>query len=318
MLNVNAETVAAALPYDQLIDALNAAFAAEVDVPLRAHHEIPVPGGTDGTLLLMPAWRSGQSIGIKIATVFPDNASLGSPAVFASYLLLSAETGVPVAVLDGTEITVRRTAAASALASRYLSREDSRRLLMVGTGNLAPHMVLAHASARPIAQVSIWGRREEAALDLARRLEATGLHTDVVTELDRAVARADIISCATLAGEPLIRGDWLVPGQHLDLVGAFTPAMREADDEALKRADIYVDTRAGALAEAGEIVQGIANGAIDEDRICGELSELAKGTVGGRSDDAAITLFKSVGTALEDLAAAELVIRNLDFAIDAS
>jgi alanine dehydrogenase len=311
MLNVNAETVARALPYDQLIDALNTAFAADVEVPLRAHHTVPVPDGTDGTLLLMPAWSEGQSIGIKVATVFPDNADLGSPAVFASYLLLSAETGVPVAVLDGTEITVRRTAAASALASRYLSREDSTRLLMVGTGNLAPHMVLAHASVRPIEQVSVWGRREEAATDLAGRLEAAGLQAMVVTDLEEAVATADIVSCATLASEPLISGNWLLPGQHLDLVGAFTPTMREADDEALKRADVYVDTRAGALSEAGEIVQGIANGAISEDRICGELSELANGTVDGRRDDAAITLFKSVGTALEDLAAAELVIRNL-------
>jgi alanine dehydrogenase len=306
MLNVNAETVARALPYDQLIDALNTAFAADVEVPLRAHHTVPVPDGTDGTLLLMPAWSEGQSIGIKVATVFPDNADLGSPAVFASYLLLSAETGVPVAVLDGTEITVRRTAAASALASRYLSREDSTRLL-----------VLAHASVRPIEQVSVWGRREEAATDLAGRLEAAGLQAMVVTDLEEAVATADIVSCATLASEPLISGNWLLPGQHLDLVGAFTPTMREADDEALKRADVYVDTRAGALSEAGEIVQGIANGAISEDRICGELSELANGTVDGRRDDAAITLFKSVGTALEDLAAAELVIRNLGSASDA-
>ena len=117
MMTVNAESVATALPYDQLVDALNVAFAGDTEVPLRAHHTVPVAGGTDGTLLLMPAWSTGRSIGIKVATVFPDNAKLDSPAVFASYLLLSAETGVPVAVLDGTEITVRRTAAASALAS---------------------------------------------------------------------------------------------------------------------------------------------------------------------------------------------------------
>lgn len=313
MMTVNAESVAKALPYAQLVDALDAAFATDIRVPLRAHHTVPVPGGTDGTLLLMPAWSEGQSIGIKVATVFPDNASIGSPAVFASYLLLSAETGIPLAVLDGTEITVRRTAAASALASRYLSREDSAHLLMVGTGNLAPHMVHAHASVRPITQVSVWGRRETAARALAERLAASGLQAKAAIDLEAAVAEADIISCATLASEPLVHGAWLRPGQHLDLVGAFTPAMREADDEALRRADVYVDTRNGALSEAGELVQGIANGAIKEDEVCGELSELARGGINGRQDNDAITLFKSVGTALEDLAAAELAITNLEF-----
>ncbi len=313
MMTVNAESVAEALPYAQLVDALDAAFATDIEVPLRAHHTVPVPGGTDGTLLLMPAWSEGRSIGIKVATVFPDNASLGSPAVFASYLLLSAETGVPVAVLDGTEITVRRTAAASALASRYLSREDSAHLLMVGTGNLAPHMVLAHASVRPITQVTVWGRRETKAEDLAGRLAASGLRAEAAIDLEAAVSAADIISCATLASEPLINGAWLRPGHHLDLVGAFTPAMREADDEALRRADVYVDTRTGAFSEAGELVQAMASGALGKDEVCGELCELARGVVAGRQDNEAITLFKSVGTALEDLAAAELAMWNLGF-----
>lgn len=306
---VDAETVAKALPYDQLISALGRAFASGAQVPLRAHHTVPVPGGTDGTLLLMPAWQPGRSIGIKIATVFPDNAKIDSPAVFASYLLLSAESGVPVAVLDGTELTVRRTAAASALASSYLSREDASQLLMVGTGNLAPHLVIAHATARPITNVVIWGRRKQAAESLAEQIATTGLVATATDKLEAAVAAADIISCATLASDPLIKGGWLQPGQHLDLVGAFRPDMREADDDALRRADVYVDTRTGALSEAGEIVQGIEYGTINESDICGELSELALGSVNGRQDASAITLFKSVGTALEDLAAAELAMQ---------
>lgn len=310
MMTADAQSVARALPYDQLITALDKAFAADVEVPVRAHHTVPVPDGTDGTLLLMPAWQAGKSIGIKIATVFPDNARLDSPAVFASYLLLSAESGVPVAVLDGTELTVRRTAAASALASRYLSRENSSRLLMVGTGNLAPHLVMAHATARPISEVLIWGRRESVANELATQIAQAGLKAQAAGDLESAVGQVDIISCATLASDPLIEGEWLSEGQHLDLVGAFRPDMREADDEALRRADVYVDTRTGALSEAGEMVQGIASGAISEDDICGELSDLAMGRVPGRQDDAAITLFKSVGTALEDLAAAELTMQN--------
>ncbi len=310
MLILDAEKVAALLPYDQLIDALGKAFAVDVVVPQRSHHNVPVPGGNDGTLLLMPAWQQGCGMGVKIVTVFPDNSKQDYPAVFASYFLMSAATGVPVAVLDGTELTVRRTAAASALASTYLSRENSKRLLMVGTGNLAPHLVAAHATARPIEEVVIWGRRREKAAKLAARFATSSFSVSVADDLESAVSAADIISCATLATEPLIRGAWLKEGQHIDLVGAFKPDMREADSEAIRRASVYVDTRAGALVEAGEIVQGIASGSIDEDDICGELSQLASGKISGRESIEAITLFKSVGTALEDLAAADLAMRN--------
>ncbi|MDH5344455.1 MAG: ornithine cyclodeaminase family protein, partial [Gammaproteobacteria bacterium] len=156
---LTAADVAKALPYDALMDALDQAFASDIEVPQRAHHDVAVPGGADGTLLLMPAWQPGGNLGVKIATVFPDNAQRSLPAVFASYFLADAETGVPAAILDGTELTLRRTAAASALASRYLSRRESRTLLVVGTGNLAPHLVRAHAVARPIERIIAWGRR---------------------------------------------------------------------------------------------------------------------------------------------------------------
>lgn len=310
MLTLDAVEVAEALPYDQLISALGDAFAGEYEVPLRTHHEVPLPGGNPGTLLLMPAWRPGGSMGVKIASVFPDNAAKALPAVYASYLLMDATTGMPVAVLDGTELTLRRTAAASALASRCLSRSDSSRLLMVGTGNLAPHLVAAHALARPITEVLIWGRRRETADKLAARLDSSAFAVSVCDNLEVGVRRADIVSCATLAREPLVHGEWLAAGQHLDLVGAFTPGMREADGLALERAEIYVDTKAGALAEAGDIVQAIDGGSIAESDIRGELRDLVTGQASGRTSDDAITLFKSVGTAIEDLVAAELVMRN--------
>ena len=308
---LDAKAVADALPYDQLIAALDEAFRDDIDVPLRAHHEVPVPKGTDGTLLLMPAWRRGESLGVKIATVFPDNATRSLPAVFASYLLMHGQTGEPVAVLDGSEITLRRTAAASALAASYLARDDAAHLLMVGTGQLAPHLVAAHAAARPIRRVSIWGRRREAAEALAGKIGAVASDVDVVGDLGDAVGRADIISCATLSSEPLIRGAWLVDGQHVDLVGAFRPDMREADTDAVCRAEVYVDTRAGALSEAGELTQAIDSGRFAADDVRGELADLAAGNVSGRRDDRQVTLFKSVGTALEDLAAAELALRSI-------
>ena len=303
---MDANAVADALPYRALVEALREAFAGDIDVPLRAHHDIQVPGGSDATLLLMPAWQRGQSIGVKIATVFPDNGTRALPAVFASYFLMNGETGQPEAVLDGTELTVRRTACASALASTYLSREDSKTLTMVGTGNLAPHLIRAHATVRPVEKVVIWGRRPEAAEALAKRLGSEAFRATATSSLEEAVADADIISCATLSSEPLVMGDWLRPGQHLDLVGAFKPDMRETDDVALSKAELYVDTRAGALSEAGEVVQAVKSGAIDSGDIRGELSELCRDEIKGRTDEQAITVFKSVGTALEDLAAASL------------
>jgi ornithine cyclodeaminase len=206
---------------------------------------------------------------------------------------------------------LRRTAAASALASRYLSREDSKKLLMIGTGSLAPHLIAAHATVRAIDEVAIWGRRKAAAMQIAERVAATVSNVSVSENLEEAIAAADIISSATLAVDPLIRGDWLRPGQHVDLVGAYRPDMREADTAALVRASVYVDTYTGALAEAGEIVQALKSNSLTRDRISGELRELATGKVSGRCDSQQITLFKSVGTALEDLAAAELAVHNV-------
>jgi ornithine cyclodeaminase len=271
---------------------------------------VALPDGNPGKLLLMPAWQSAGSMGVKIATVFPDNAAQGYPAVFASYILMSAETGVPVAFLDGTEITLRRSAAASALASTYLSRSNSTRLLMVGTGNLAPHLIAAHATARAITDICIWGRRREAAEKLAATFATSSFSVTVSDNLEKAVGHADVISCATLAIDPLVEGRWLLPGQHLDLVGAFKPDMREADSEAVSRADVYVDTRAGVMSEAGEIVQAIKDGSIQASDIKGELRDLVTGSAGGRTSDESITLFKSVGTAVADLVAAELALKN--------
>ena len=312
MLNLDADSVANALPYDQLISALDEAFKAGATVPERRHLEVTVPGHADGTLLLMPCWQTDGNMGVKIATVFPGNAAKGLSAVYASYFLMDASTGEPIAVLDGTELTLRRTAAASALASTYLSRSDSKTLLMVGTGKLAPHLIASHASARPIDRVLIWGRREEAAKDIESKLSTVSFEIGVVTDLEAAIDGVDIISCATLARDPLIKGDWLQEGQHLDLVGAYKPDMRETDSTAVSRAKVYVDTYSGALSEAGDILQAIQEEAIKETDIEGDLEKLSRGQCQGRTSNNAITLFKSVGTALEDLAAAELAIKNYD------
>ncbi len=309
---VTADEIANVLTYGALVDALANAFRSEIAVPVRHHHTLP-QAGTDATLLLMPAWteEGERFLGCKIITVFPDNATQGRPSVYGQYLLMSGETGEPLALIEGRTLTAWRTAAASALASRYLSREDSSHLVMVGAGALAPHLVQAHASVRPIKRVTVWNRTKARAVSMAFGLAVSGIETEVTDDLEEAVRDADIVSCATLSATPIIKGEWLKKGAHLDLVGGFTPRMRETDDQAVKRARVYVDTIAGATKEAGDIVVPLKKGIIKRSAIKGDLFDLCRGEVKGRSSASQITLFKSVGTAIEDLAAAMLVWKGL-------
>ncbi|MGD0491956.1 MAG: ornithine cyclodeaminase family protein [Steroidobacteraceae bacterium] len=307
MLQLDAAALAARLPRQALIDALEQAFRTPAVVPERRHYQIQSgnPGQQPGTLLLMPAWRVGGALGIKLVTIYPDNALRSLPAVAATYLLLDAETGRPRALLDGGELTLRRTGAASALASRFLSAPDASRLTMVGTGRLAPHLIESHAAVRPIREIRIWGRNAAHSRALAVSLQRPGWVVSATEDLEGAVRWAEVVSCATLSRQPLVRGEWLAAGQHLDLVGAFTPDMCEADDAAVARSELFVDTRQGALSESGELIGAIRRGVIDATSVRGDLSDLVSDRA-ARSRPSAVTLFKSVGTALEDLVAAEL------------
>jgi alanine dehydrogenase len=309
MRSIDAAAVHAALPYDKLIPHLRDAFRAGGEVPLRSRFHIDaVDGGAGGTLLLMPAWQPGRHIGIKTVSVFPDNAKLGHGSVAATYLLLDARTGFPKAVIDGEAITLRRTGCASALAASYLARKDARHLLMVGAGSLAPHLIRAHCSVRRYARIEIWNRNRARAEQTAAELRDLGVV--VADDLESAVRAADTISCATLSREPLVHGAWLKAGAHLDLVGAFTPEMHEVDAAALTRSSVYVDNRAGALKEPGDLVTPIKAGQFKAEDVRGDLFDLCRADVTARKSDTEITLFKSVGLALEDLAAAELVVEG--------
>lgn len=301
------------LPFPALINSLNAMFRSGAAAPARHHHAVDVPGEPAATLLLMPAWVPGRYVGVKLVSVFPGNVTRGLPSIHGSYLLTSGVTGELLAVLDGGELTARRTAAASALASRYLSRKNSAVMLMVGTGRLSLNLIEAHSVVRPINKVMIWGRDAQKARELANRAARLGLEATVADDLAAAAASADVISCATLSEAPLIQGAWLKPGAHLDLIGAFKPSMRESDDEAVKRATIFVDTRAGTLSEAGDIIQPIRAGVISADDIAADLAELAGGAHAGRAREDEITLFKSVGASLEDLAAAMLAVEQYEY-----
>jgi ornithine cyclodeaminase len=309
---VSAETLDAKLDYPSLIAALRKAFAADWTVPVRHHHGVPIPGEADQTLLLMPAWEGGRSVGIKIVTITPGNGARNLPAIQGIYLLLDGRTGIPRVLMEGKQLTVRRTAAASALAAGYCARKDVATHLMVGAGALSLPLIEAHRAPRPgIRRNLLWARDPKKAEAKIAEIRRAGIAVEPVRDLEAAAREADIISCATLSAEPLIRGAWLRPGTHLDLVGAYLPELRESDDEAVKRATLFCDTRAGALKEGGDLLQPLKVGIIRESDVVADLADLCKGRHPGRKSAAEITLFKSVGTAIEDLAAAKLMLERL-------
>jgi ornithine cyclodeaminase len=291
----------ASLAFERLIPALRDAFIAGAETPLRHRHML-----LDGALLLMPAWQDASALGVKIVSVFPGNGKLGLNSVSSTYLLCDGATGRHLAIIDGSEITGRRTAAASALAGSHLARLDASSLLIVGAGHVASMLADAWRAVRPIRRVRVWNVRPGRAAVLANELSKQGFDAAAIEDLEAAVNEADIISCATLATEPLVRGAWLRPGAHLDLIGAFKPDMRECDDDALRRARVFIDTDA-ALTEAGDLVQPLNAGSFAHDAIAGSLYTLCRSETPGRTNDTEITLFKSVGSAIEDLAAARLV-----------
>jgi ornithine cyclodeaminase len=318
MLSVSADGVDAALTFGGLVETLREAFRAGAIQPVRHHHTIERPEGAASTLLLMPAWTDFNTadaaghghIGVKVVTVSPDNNALGKPAVMGLYLLLDGHTGEPQALIDGPRLTQWRTACASALAASYLAREDASQLLVIGAGALCPFLAKAHSAVRPIRQIRIWNRTLANAEIAAEALRKDGLDASAISDLDAALGTADIISSATISASPLVKGARLKAGAHVDLVGGFTPQMREADDDAIRRARVYVDTRAGATKEAGDIVQPLASGVLQPKAIVADLHELARGENSGRARADEITLFKSVGAALEDLAAGIAVYRK--------
>jgi ornithine cyclodeaminase/alanine dehydrogenase-like protein (mu-crystallin family) len=316
MKAVSAEDLARLAPYGDLVEALREAFGARYVAPLRHHHDIARGQLPGATYLLMPAWSDmagGEEgfIGLKTVLVVPDNPARGVPTVQATYQLFSGLTGSLLALIDGTELTLRRTACASALGASYLAREDASRMVIVGAGALAPHMVRAHAAVRPIRQVAVWSRTRANAEALAKSLSQEGFEAFAPESLETAVGEADIVSCATTSSEAVVLGKWLKPGVHVDLVGAFRPTMREVDGAAVAAAHVFVDTREGALSEGGDLIQAIDEGAFKPEDVEAELTELVTGAHPGRSGADEITLFKSCGTALEDLAAAIMVYRRL-------
>jgi ornithine cyclodeaminase len=308
MLHLDEAATEQGLVFPELIAALGDAFRHGATVPLRHVHHIETDGA-HGTSLIMPAWSQDGFYGVKVINVYPGNAERSLPGLHGIYALFDAGTGVPVALVDANVLTARRTAAASALAAAYLAREDAARLLVVGSGRVARVLPHAMAAVRHIEKIVIWSRGAAGAARLAGELVAAGLAAEATTDLEGAVGTSDLITCATLSEAPLIRGHWLQPGTHLDLIGSFTPTMREADGACFREASVFVDTDEAA-AKSGDLLSAIAEGCLTQERILATLQDLACGRHPGRRAAGEITVFKAVGTALEDLAAARLAYRS--------
>ena len=295
--------------YPDLIEALKTAFANHnIIVPDRHHHNYG--DQNKSTLLLMPAWQNHKDLGLKVVTVNPENTSIGIPSIQGLYFLADADTGVPKAILDAKSLTNKRTAATSALAASYLARKNCSSLLMVGTGALAPELISAHSSYNSITKVYVWGRNAEKSKEISERMLQKNIQVESIIDLNSKLGKVDIISVATFASSPLIKGRYLNPGQHLDLVGSYKPDMREADDDVIRKADIYVDTLNGATQESGDLYIPLQNGIIRITDIKSDLQNLCNENHPGRTEDDQITMFKSVGYALEDLVAANYYYRQ--------
>jgi len=300
---VDADETERALPFAALILALREMFVGGCVVPTRHHHRIALDPEPNATLLLMPAWKPHDALGVKIVNVFPGNNKKGLPGLYSLYCLFDAEHGTPIALLDGNVITARRTAAVSALAASYLARPDASRLLVVGAGRVASLLPAAYREVRAIRRVEVWDINAGLADALVARLRKLDFDASVAPDLEAAVRAADIVTCATLTTRPLVLGEWLHPEVHLDLIGSFTPEMRETDDAAIRRASVFVDTET-ALAESGDLLQPLQSGAFVAGQLAGTLSDLCAGRHPGRKHPQELTLFKAVGTAMSDLAAA--------------
>jgi len=308
MQMIGEHELAERLGWPELIGAIETELkAGRVTSPERSNIPIPMPGGGTSNLLVMPAWVEGESLGVKLVTFFPENGAKGLSTINASYALFSGADGRLQAVIEGDELTARRTAAASALAARFLARKDARRLLVVGTGQLSAKVAAAHASVRAYERIEIYGRNADKAAAIVASLAKDGIAAHVAGDLDAAVADADVISSMTSSTVPLIRGAHVKPGTHVDLIGAFKDDMRESDDALVTKASLFVDFRPGAM-KAGDLAQPLAAGLIREADIKADLAELASGKHPGRASEEEITFFKSAGFSLLDLAAARLAV----------
>ena len=310
MIQISGEVINRKLDFPTLVASLCADHRTGMDCQQDMLLRQPNPTDDENYLLVRAAWKRNDVLGIKMATIFPDNKNRQQPlpAVQAIYALFDAENGTPRAIIDGDTLTYWKTAADSALGSSILARKDCKKLLMIGAGAMAPWLIKAHLAVRPgIEHITIWNRNPARADQLAISLDLPGKHIHATSNLDNAVGICDLICSATMSQNPIIKGALLSPGCHVDLVGAFTPTMREADDECMQRSRLFVDSRLTTIDEIGELMIPLAKGIISENDIQADLYDLCQGARKGRQNDQEITLFKNGGGGHLDLMCARLL-----------
>lgn len=296
--------VHAALRFPEFIDSLRDCFAGGFTMPPRQVLALDPSSGGHEAFAMLPSWND-EVIALKAFTYFPENRA-PHRSLYSKILVFDRAHGQPLALVDGVSVTCWRTAGVSALASRFLSRRESSSLLLLGTGNLAPYLIRAHASVRPLASVEVWGRDRGKAEAVVERMAAEfpAIRFRVAIDLAASCEAADIVVSATGSAEILVRGAWLRPGTHCDFLGNHHATKRECDTEVVTRSRVFVDTRANCLREAGELLVPMGEGAFAAEDVVGELAELCRGSVTGRRSAEELTMFKSVGCALGDLCGA--------------
>lgn len=302
------KAIQTALPYPLLVEALAQGLQQFAQTPARSFFS---PNQDASCVMIMPAWRPHQMMGVKLVSVWPENNAKGESAVSAVYVVISCLDGRPLAVLDGTELTLRRTAAAAALAAKRLARENSETLAVLGTGSLSVPLVQAHTDTMRFKNVLVWGRQFHKTQRVVKQLKELGIEVCAMGDLEETLALSDVVAVATTATEPFLKADWVKPGTHISLVGAFTPQMAEAEPVLMARSQLFADCRASVLEKGGEVFQAIKQGLVLDSDIIADLAELtAQSDRNWRHDGQAITVFKSVGFALLDLIAAEVVMKD--------
>ena len=302
------KAIQTALPYPLLVEALAQGLQQFAQTPARSFFS---PNQDASCVMIMPAWRPHQMMGVKLVSIWPENNAKGESAVSAVYVVISCLDGRPLAVLDGTELTLRRTAAAAALAAKRLARENSETLAVLGTGSLSVPLVQAHTDTMRLKNVLVWGRQFHKTQRVVKQLKELGIEVRAMGDLEETLALSDVVAVATTATEPFLKADWVKPGTHISLVGAFTPQMAEAEPVLMARAQLFADCRASVLEKGGEVFQAIKQGLVLDSDIIADLAELtAQSDRNWRHDGQAITVFKSVGFALLDLIAAEVVMKD--------
>ena len=308
MKHFDMKAIQTALPYPLLVDALAQGLQQFAQTPARSFFS---PNQDASCVMIMPAWRPHQMMGVKLVSVWPENNAKGESAVSAVYVVISCLDGRPLAVLDGTELTLRRTAAAAALAAKRLARENSETLAVLGTGSLSVPLVQAHTDTMRFKNVLVWGRQFHKTQRVVKQLKELGIEVRAMGDLEETLALSDVVAVATTATEPFLKADWVKPGTHISLVGAFTPQMAEAEPVLMARSQLFADCRASVLEKGGEVFQAIKQGLVLDSDIIADLAELtAQSDRNWRHDGQAITVFKSVGFALLDLIAAEVVMKD--------